>query len=148
MLFLPAIPGNPYLRSAFWMPGEAREIQFFSDLGACQLRNQRITCGPLSDPVRLVEASVPKRPSTFVRRMSASASKPLMTSAARRSLSLKVTERGLSPMVSSSAVETVSFSLTMGKTPNAISLSIVRRRLEYRCQLLKSSSVSKTRATS
>jgi hypothetical protein len=22
MLFLPAIPGNPYLRSAFWMPGE------------------------------------------------------------------------------------------------------------------------------
>jgi hypothetical protein len=28
MLFLPAIPGNPYLRSAFWMPGEAREIRF------------------------------------------------------------------------------------------------------------------------
>jgi hypothetical protein len=34
MLFPPAIPGNPYLRSAFWMPWEGREIQLFSDLGA------------------------------------------------------------------------------------------------------------------
>ena len=25
MLFLPAIPGNPYLRSALWMPWEARK---------------------------------------------------------------------------------------------------------------------------
>jgi hypothetical protein len=34
MLFLPAIPGNPYLCGALWMPWEVREIQFFSDLGA------------------------------------------------------------------------------------------------------------------
>jgi hypothetical protein len=53
-----------------------------------------------------------------------------MTSAASRSLSLKAAERARSPTVSSSAVETVSFSLTIGKTPNPISFSIVRRRFE------------------
>jgi hypothetical protein len=39
MLFLPAILGNPYLRSTFLMPGEAREIKFFSVLDAVVRKN-------------------------------------------------------------------------------------------------------------
>jgi hypothetical protein len=122
--------------------GLRRPARQSSQLG-CEFCNQRDHSERGGESIRLHlgPLSVAECPSTFARRMRASASKPLITRAASRSLSI---ERAASPTTPSSAVETVSFSLTMGKTPNPISFSIARRRLEYRSQLVKSSSVRRT----
>jgi hypothetical protein len=144
MLFLPAIPGNPYLRSAFWMPGEAREIQFFSDLGACYLRNQR-------DHLRATLRSC-----AFGRGLCAQEAIDIREENERIRFQAAHDQRGKAVIVIGGyGTRPVTNGLEFrgrnrvifvddGQDTKAASLSIVRRGLEYRCQLLKSSSVSKT----
>ena len=92
-------------------------------------RGSTIESSSCSTPESVSGGRGTSSPSTSERRTSASDSSLLITSAARRSLSLKT--RSLPrPTYSSSAVETVSFSLTTGTTPSFRSLSIVRCRLE------------------